>query len=300
MNDRPTHKKLTVYNKPFFVNELLNNIQPETITPEMFSGMVQESSLYDLSTILTAMTRQIDYSGMVPNFAGVFNDPQDVLETVTTLGCNQLIKIARLEPHLQNEVFDTLKGQPNTTIRALLVLNDLQKDVIDQLNRYRRGSTLAQAFRWATENALKGLYKDQKKLFSALFEEVIPFNARWVEYTGEPRISYPHRVVQGHVVEVWQFFFMPAMDDIRLPEPYERLWVGEVLRAITPKAYQRACVDDTFYDPQTPTGFIGLLGKVGGAMPRLIASQVSKNQQFRQQVMEEEEIASALYELFSR
>jgi hypothetical protein len=72
MEGKRTTQALTVYKKPFFVNELLKIIQPEAITPEIFADMVDESKVHEFNTILTAMTRQIDRSGVVPNLAGVY------------------------------------------------------------------------------------------------------------------------------------------------------------------------------------------------------------------------------------
>jgi hypothetical protein len=292
--------KMTVYNKPFFVNELLRIIQPGSITPKMFAEMVKESRSYDVNTILTAMTRQIDYSGVVPNLAGIYNDPQDVFEALVNLGHVQLLKIAQFDPELQMEIFETLKGEQGTTLRALLVLDECQREVIGRLIQDRQRSPLALALRQAAEEALKELYKTSQNLDSPMFDEVISLDDRCVLYSGEPRICYPKHVYAGGVVEVWQFFFMPVIREIRLQRPFERHTAGEILERITPKVYQRGCVDDTTYNPRTPSGFMGLLGKVGGALPRLIARQVKKNEQIREQVMREEETSAALQELFSR
>ncbi len=293
-------KKITVYNKPFFVNELLKIIQPGSITPEMFAEMVKESRPFDLNTILTAMTRQIDYSGVVPNLAGMYEDPQDVFEVLVNLGHIQLLKIAEFDPEMQMEIFDTLKGDQDTTLRALLVLDECQREVIGRLSQERQQSPLALALREATEEALKELYKRTENLYSSTFDEIISLSDRSVIYTGQPRIAYPKHVYAGGVVEVWQFFFMPELWEIRLHRPFERNTVGSILDRITPKMYKRGCVDDTTYNPRTPSGFMGLLGKVGGALPRLIARQVKKNEEIKQQVMREEAVSTALHELFSR
>lgn len=290
---------LTVHNKPFLVNELLRTLQPGAITPKMFADMVNESRAYDLNTILTAMTRQIDCSGVVPNLAGVYTDPQDVLEVLMNLGHTQLLKIAQFDSELQDEVFETLRGNWGTTLRALLVLDECQRDVIGQLTRVRQQSPLALVLRQSTEDALKALYKNPENLNSPMFDEVISLDDRSVIYSGEPHIGYTGHVYNGGVVEVWQFFFMPKVDEIRLRPPFERYKVGEILHKITPKAYTRGYVDDNLYNPRTPAGFMGLLGKVGGALPQLIARQVKRNERLREQVMNEEAYETALYELFA-
>jgi hypothetical protein len=300
MENIKTVATLTVYNKPFFVNELLRNIQPDSIKPKLFAEMVKESRTFDINTMLTAMTRQIDCSGVVPNLAGVYDDPEDVLEMLMNLGHVQLMKIAQLDHELQNEVFETLKGGPDTTLRGLLVLDECQAEIIGQLMQVRQRSALALAMRRATEEALKDLYKKKRNLCSSTFDSVISYDDRRMLYNGEPCICYLKHVYRGHVVEVWQYFFMPKLDDIRLPAPFERYCAGKLLTHITPKDFRRGYVDDAKFDPRTPSGFIGLLGKVGGALPRLIARHVKKNELLRQQVMREEEIAAALRELFSR
>jgi hypothetical protein len=300
MEGTRTTEASTVYNKPFFVNELLRIIQPGSITPEMFAEMVNESRAHDINTLLTAMTRQIDRSGVVPNLVGVYENPQDVLEVLMNLGHVQLLKVARFDPEMQTEIFETLKENQGITLRALLVLDECQREVISQLIQVRQQSPLALALRQANEQALKELYKYPENLHSQMFDEVISLADRCMIYTGEPNICYPTRVYQGGVVEVWQFFFMPKIGEIRLPAPFERYIVGEILERVTPKLFKRGYVDDTQYDPRTPSGFMGLLGKVGGALPRLIARQVKKNEQIREQVMREEAKSTALYELFSR
>jgi hypothetical protein len=211
----------------------------------------------------------------------------------------QLTKIARLDPDLQIEVFDTLKGNHGASLRALLVLDDCHEEVIRHLSQLRQQSPLALALRQATEAALRSLYKDPEHLSSPMFEDVVGYKDRSVIYSGEPHISYPKHVYEGGVVEVWQFFFMPAIRDIRLAVPYERHMVGDLIQHITPKVYRKDITDDTGYNPRAPSGFLGLLGKVGGALPRLIARQVKRNEKLHQRVMREEEIATGISDLFS-
>jgi hypothetical protein len=297
-----THKTYpeTVFNKPFFVNELLAAIRPDVITPQMFEAMVRESRAFDLNTMLTAVTRQIDVTGLVPNLAGIFEDAQDVLEELTNLGHFQLMKIGRLDADLQTEVYATLKGTPQTSLRALLVLDEIQGEIIQHLLQLRQLSHLAMAIRQATEAALRSLYQQPIDLGSATFDGLVGYEDRLQLQQGEPRICYRKRVSEGAVVEVWQYFFMPKIGEIQLANPFGNSTVGRVVQSITPHVFLRKFVDDSRFDPRTPVGFIGLVGKVGGAFPRLIARQVKENAVYREQVMHEQEAARVLYELYSR
>jgi len=290
----------TVFNKPFFVNELLAAIRPDVITPGMFEAMVQESRAFDLNTILTAVTRQTDVTGLVPNLAGRYDDAQDVLEELMNLAHTQLMKIARLDGDLQTEIYATLKGTPQTTLRALLVLDEMQGEIIQHLLLLRQQSPLAMAIRQASERALRSLYHKPLDLVSAIFDGVIGYEDRLQLQQGEPRICYRKRVSEGAVVEVWQYFFMPKIDEIQPAEPFGHFTAGQVVQRITPHVFLRKLVDDSRFDPRTPVGYMGLIGKVGGAFPRLIAQQVKENAAHREQVMREQEVARVLYELFSR
>ncbi len=294
-----TTDRLAVYNKPFFVNELLAAIYPECITHGMFDEMVKDSRVYDLSTILTAMTRQIDISGFTPNLAGIFKNPQEVLEFMANLGHAQLLKISKWDLETQTEIFNTLKGT-RCTLRALLILDESQREVISQFVQIRQRSKLALAVRLVTEDSLRDLYRNPLKLRSYMFDKAICFHDRSPLYQREPRICYPKRVKDGAVVEVWQLFYMPMLGRIRLPESFGRFTVKQVLSAITPDIYRRGMKEDFNFDPCTPLGFMGLLGKVGGALPRLIAGQVRKNVQFKEKVFQEQELARSLYESYCR
>lgn len=294
-----TVNAVTVYDKPFFVNELLDAIHPEKITPNVFKELVNESRVYDLSAILTATTRQIDVSGLVPNFAGVYDNPEDVLEALMELGHLQLLKIHQYDQELQDEIFSTIEGGAFNSFRALLILDQCQYEVIQELTNLRHSSPLAMAIRKSTEEALKNLYRDPFRLRSPMFDEVIHLGDRLCIYEGEPRICYPHRVVNGAVVEVWQFFIMPKIKNIRLPAEYQFKSVGDIIESITPRVFKRDYNNIQRFDPRTPSGFIGLLGKVGGALPRLIARQVKRNKQLRALMMDEEALTAELFELFT-
>ncbi len=291
--------RLAVYNKPFFVNELLAAIRPDCITHEMFDEMVKDSRVFDLGTMLTAMTRQVDSSGIIPNLAGIADNPQDVLELFANLGHEQLMMISQCEPGLQKDVFDTLEGV-RCTLRALLILDESQRQVINKLSQLRQGSHLALAIRQATEESLRDLYRSPLKLKSYPFDKAICYHDRSPLYQKEPRICYPKRVKDGAVVEVWQFYFIPPLNRVRLPDEFGRLSVKQALDRITPDIYKRKNKGETKFDPRTPLGYMGLLGKVGGALPQLIASQVRKNEKIREKVMHEQEIARSLYETYSR
>jgi hypothetical protein len=101
------------------------------------------------------------------------------------------------------------------------------------------------------------------------------------------------------VNEVWQYYFLPDSYQISLPLPYRSLTVGSVLEEITPEIYKRVDGNEMIFDPRTPSGFMGLLGKVGGAMPRLIARQIKADEHLLKRVMREEEVSGVLYELFT-
>jgi hypothetical protein len=290
---------MTVYNKPPFVNEILDAIQPEGISLRSFTDLVKESRVYDLSTILTAMIREIDLTGLLPNLAGVYTDPQEVLEALVNLGHEQLLKIHPLDPDLKEEVFTALQGG-RCTLRALLVLNERQREVIAHLSHVRQGSPMAQAFRQATEKALRDLYHHPDKLVSDMFSKVISYQDLSVLYRDEPHICYSPRIHNDSVAEVWQFFFMPRLERIHLPASFHRFTVAGILDQMTPHTFSRKYNDDQHFDPRTPTGFIGLLGKVGGALPRLLVAQAEKNELLRKRLALENEIADSMYGLFSR
>jgi hypothetical protein len=292
--------KITVYNKPFFVNELLRIIQPGVMTPTLFDRLVTESREFEPATILTAMTRQIDCSGLVPNLAGMCSNPEEVLEVLVNLGHAQLLKIAQLEADLQAEVFDTLMGDPETSLRGLMVLDDCQRRVVAQLAELRQRSHFALALRQATENALYELFRDPVRVHNPMFDKNIAYEDRAIIYSGEPHICYFKHIQDDAVMEVWQYFSMPKLANIDLPEPYSRFSVEDVLDEVTPRIFRRGETDDARFDPRKPIGFIGLLGKVGGALPRLIARQIKQDEQIHARIMREEELASALYTLFSR
>ncbi len=289
----------SVYNNPPLVNEILDEMRPDGITPRTFARMVEDSREFDLGTILTAMTRQIDLSGLIPNLVGTCDDPQDTLEILANLGHAQLMEICHLDVGLQVEVFAALKGG-RCTLRALLALDECQHAVIDCLSSYRQRSPLAQAFRQATETALRELYHHPEKMVSDIFDRVISYRDLRVLYQGVPRICYTSRLRNGILAEVWQYFFIPRLERVRLPAPYQALTTAGILERITPHIYNRRLSDDRRFDPHTPTGFIGLLGKVGGALPRLLVRQAEKNELLRKQRASEYELAENLYGLFSR
>lgn len=289
----------SVYNKPPFVNEILDEIRPDGISHWLFDKLVKESRMYELSTILTAMVRNVDLSGVIPNLAGAYTDPQDVLELLTNLGHRQLLKIDRLDQIFQDEIFAALKGN-RCTLRALLKLDESQREVIEQLTQIRQSSPLAQAIRQSTEGALRDLFHHPEKMVSELFDQVLSLHEKSVLYHHEPRICYSTRIKNGNVVEVWQFFFVPRIETLRLPAPFKPLTVVEALEKITPHMYTRKYGDDGTFDPRTPSGYIGLLGKVGGALPRLIAAQVEQNELLRKKLTSEYDLSEAMHGLFSR
>lgn len=289
----------TVYNKPPFINEILSVIKPETLSVRDFKRLVEESSIYDVNTMLTAMTREMDVSGLVPNLAGSCNDPQEVLKVMTDIGHKQLMTLSNMGKEIQIEVQETLTGR-DFSMRAMVILDEIQKNVIDELTAIRQKSPLALAVRQATEVALRLLYKSPTKIHSEIFDKAIRLDERDVLEHGEPRISYPRHVIDGNIHEVWQYFQIPHVEKVRLPGHFSKLTVGQVLECITPEFYIRDSRYDDRYDPESPVGFMGLLGKVGNALPRLILAQVKRNNRIKEMVLREDAVARALYELFTK
>jgi len=260
---------------------------------------VEESSIYDVNTMLTAMTREMDVSGLVPNLAGSCNDPQEVLKVMTDIGHKQLMTLSNMGKEIQIEVQETLTGR-DFSMRAMVILDEIQKNVIDELTAIRQKSPLALAVRQATEVALRLLYKSPTKIHSEIFDKAIRLDERDVLEHGEPRISYPRLVIDGNIHEVWQYFQIPHVEKVRLPGHFSKLTVGQVLECITPEFYIRDSRYDDRYDPESPVGFMGLLGKVGNALPRLILAQVKRNNRIKEMVLREDAVARALYELFTK
>lgn len=289
----------TVYNKPPFINEILDVIKPETLSVRDFNRLIEESSIYDVNAMLTAMTREMDVSGLVPNLAGTCNDPQEVLKILTDISNKQLISLAEMEKEIQQEVHETLTGR-DFSMRAIVILDEIQKDVIRELTVIRQRSPLALAVRQASEEALRQLYQSPIKIHSDVFDKAIRLDERDVLEHGAPRISYPRHVVDGNVTEVWQYFQIPHVQKIRLPGHFGKFTVGQVLESITPEFYIRDSRYDDKYDPESPVGFLGLLGKVGNALVRLIVTQVKRNGRIKEMVLREDAVARALYELFTR
>jgi hypothetical protein len=289
----------TVYNKPPFINEILSVIKPETLSVRDFNRLIEESSIYDVNAMLTAMTREMDVSGLVPNLVGTCNDPQETLKVLTDISHKQLMSINEMEPEIQQEVRETLTGR-DFSMRAIVILDEIQKNVIADLTAIRQKSPLALAVRQASDDALRQLYKSPIKIRSEIFDKAIRMEERDVLEHGVPRISYPRHVVDGDVVEVWQYYQIPHVQKVRLTGHFGKLTVGQVLESITPEFYIRDSRYDDRYDPESPVGFLGLLGKVGNALVRLIITQVKRNSRIKEMVLQEDAMARALYELFTR
>lgn len=288
----------TVFNNPPFINEILSVIKPETLSIRDFDKLIEESSIYDVNNMLTAMTREIDISGLVPNLAGTCNDPQESLNILTEISHRQLMYLTGLGKEIQQEVFDTLKGS-DFSMRAIVILDDIQRNVIEELTIIRKRSDLAMAMRQACEDALGQLYKSPLKIRSEIFDKAIRLDERVVLEHGVPRISYPRQMKGVDVVEVWQYYHLPHIRTVHLPGHFGKLTVGQVLENITPEFYIRDSRYDDQYDPDSPVGFLGLLGKVGNALVRMIITQVKRNTRIKEMVLREDSVAKALYELFT-
>ncbi|MBA4420581.1 MAG: hypothetical protein C0391_05490 [Anaerolinea sp.] len=289
----------TVYNKPPFINEILAVIRPEALTARDFRGLVEAASIYDINTMLMDMTREYDVSGMVPNLAGTCTNPQEVLKVYTDIAHQQLTRLAGMEPEIRVEVLETLTGS-DFSMRSLVILDDIQRDVIGQLTTIRQGATLALAVRQVMVDALRLLYRTPIKIRSEIFDEALNMEELETQTHGVPRICYPRLSVEGEIREVWQYFHLPRVEHVRLPAHFSRLNVKQVLESLTPDFYIRDSKYDGHYDPESPVGFMGLLGKIGNALPRIVVEQVKRNARIKEMVMREDAISRALYELFTR
>jgi len=288
----------TVYNKPPFVNEILNAIKPDSLSITDFRKLIEESSKYDINTMLTAMTREVDISGLVPNLAGSCGDAEEVLKFLTEIGHKHLLTIKSLERDIRIEVLETLTGS-DFSLRAMLILDEIQRDVIGQLLPIRQKWPMATAVRQASEASLRELYKTPIKIHSDVFDKAILLNEREVLKRGEPRICYPSVVVDGGVLEVWQYFQLPRLENIILPGHFNKFSMRQVLENITPKFYIKDSSYDDRYDPESPVGFMGLLGNVGNALPRMFVTQIKKNSRLNEMIQKDNVISRSLYELFT-
>jgi hypothetical protein len=293
-----TGAEYTVFNKPPYVNEILYELKPDALSARDFRLLVAEASGYDINTMLTYMTRELDVSGLVPNLAGVCASPQEVLKVMAEIGHEQLLQIRGLEPALRREVMDALIGT-DCSLRALLVLDDAQRAVVAQLLTYRRGSELALAVRQAMEDHLRQLYRSPIKIRSEVFDWALTVDALDAQMHGIPRICYPYRAAGGDVREVWQYFHLPRLEFIHLGGHFSHLTVREVLAGLTPDFYLRGSKYDDHFDPASPVGFMGLLGKVGGTLPRMVVERVRRDSRIQALVQRDELASQALYELFT-
>ncbi len=289
----------TVYNRPPFINGILSAIKPNTISLPIFNRLVEESAIFDITTMLTDMTREKDVSGLVPNLAGTCADYKESFKLLTDIGHRQLLLISKMDREIQIEIFDTLLER-DFSLRAVLVLDDIQKNVVAELTKIRESSSLAIALRDASEEALIDLYKSPKRLRSSIFDKAIQAVDRSILLKGKPRIAYPKLVVDGDVLEVWQYFHIPRVENVKLKGNYSKFSVGQILDAITPEYYYRESGKIDRFDPESPADFMGLLGKVGNAIPRLIIADIKRNQKINDLVMQEDAVARAMYELFTK
>jgi hypothetical protein len=204
-----------------------------------------------------------------------------------------------MDREIQIEIFDTLLER-DFSLRAVLILDDIQKKVVAELTKIRESSSLAIALRDASQEALIDLYKSPKRLRSSIFDKAIQAVDRSILLKGNPRIAYPKLVVDGDVLEVWQYFHIPRVENVKLKGNYSKFSVGQILDAITPEYYYRESGKIDRFDPESPADFMGLLGKVGNAIPRLIIADIKRNQKINDLVMQEDAVARAMYELFTK
>jgi hypothetical protein len=291
-------EEYTVYNKPPFVNEILAAIRPETLNEKEFISMVHASAVYDVNTMMMTMTREYDVSGMVPNLVGVCKGPQEVLKIFTEIAHSRLSTLSNMGMDIYNEVMETLAGS-SFSMRALVILDDIQRDVISRMLIYRQSSELAMSTRQAMEDSLRLLYLTPIKIRSEIFDQALRLGELERQWQGIPRICYPRLVNNGEVQEVWQYFHLPRLEYIHLSEHSHKLTVLQELNSLTPDFYIRDSSYDDHYDPESPVGFMGLLGKIGNALPRMVVEQVKRNSRIKANVLKEDAVSSALYELFT-
>jgi len=292
-------EEYTVYNKPPYINEILTVIRPKNLNEQEFTALIRASSIYDINTMMMTMTREYDVSGMVPNLVGVCKGPQEVLKVYTDIAHSQLTVLANEGRDIYNEVVQTLTGQ-DFSIRALVILDDIQRNVISRMLTYRQSSDLALATRQAMEDALRKLYSTPVKIRSEIFDKALRLGELDGQWQGVPNICYPRLIQNGEVREVWQYYHLPRVEFIRLPGHQQKLTVMQELKILTPDFYIRDSSYDDHYDPESPIGFMGLLGKIGNALPRMVVELLKRNDQITRQVLREDEVSNVLYELFTR
>ena len=287
---RPQEQEFPIcieFGSPPFIDSLLAHHPDVPISPKRFNAIVDESRGYEESFILVQMTRQVDVSGFVANLAGTCDRPADALAHLAALGKQELDTLqqkADIDEKIPNEVFETLLGQ-NVTLRAVLILDDMQGDVVRKLTAIREGSPIALAFKEANKTALRDLYAREGELRR-------PFHLLTTEeqmklWSGKPRIGYARYDTNHAVHAVNHYFLRPDLRSVRIPA-FGNQTARDILTAITPDYFNRAHRTSDMHDnPQTPEGLIALLGKISHPLPRFIAEYLKKDTEVHQRILRE-------------
>lgn len=283
------------------INDVLAILRDQTypyyVQPETLRSILEATSHLQEGAIRTKMVRGRsgdevgDLSGYVTNLAGICSTPDETLRILDNLGFQQLQKIEKLNPDIQDEVFAALRGD-HATMRAIIVLDECQNAVMRYLSDMRDRSQLARDIRDANQKALRELYANPDNLHS-VWDNNVAWPDRHVLYDGTPRICYAGTTDHnGHVTFVNRYFFYPKISHIRLGEQYGHLSVGQILDQITPDYYKRQ--NDHLYtrDVRTPSGVIEQLGRVGDPLAQVIAEGINRDKELRARIMQQEAAAS--------
>lgn len=299
-NPRREIGPLVELGEPPFVNHLLYAIRPVEISLKRFLAIAEEARPYEEGAMLTTMTRTIDRTGLIPNFIGSAKSPEKVYGQLMHLANAQLRKIreyGKISPEVPQEIFDALQGG-RATLRSVLLLDSLQEDIIREVTEVRNCSPLALAVRRVNRQALTDLYQDRQQFMArgGFLSEVNRIKLR----SGEPRICYIPTVRDGAVVFVQQYFIYPRLSSVSLGGEFGAQTVADLLAEITPDCFKRKHQNSFVYDAQTPEGFMGLLGKVAGALPHFLAKWIKQDEGMMRRVMEERESRELVVDMLRR
>ncbi len=279
---------------------------PPGLSVEEVKPIIDQSHRFDLTTILNAMTCQVDMTGLAPNFIGVdrsiinpsfargTSSAQDVLLALIELGGEKLLEIREYPLDLHAEIIDALAGG-KCTLRALSVLDQMQGDIIARLRSVRDTSPLALAIRQANEKAAYDLYADadNRRLMISHFDPSLVglknIYAELDRYFCQPRIVYTmSKGPEGCVSHINYSFYMPNLFKVRLGKEFHHASVGELIESITPDIYRKMEGEIVQYNPNTPWGFIALLKDFGAPFPRIVADQIKADECLRKKVLSEQ------------
>jgi hypothetical protein len=279
---------------------------PPGLSVEEISPIIDKSHKFDIPTILTAMTGQVDMSGLAPNFAGVdrsllnpnfvkaTSNAQDVLLELIKLGGEKLLEIGEYPNDIKAEIFVAL-GSGKCTLRALNILDQVQGEIIARLRSIRETSPIALAIRQANEKALYNLYanpENRRLIISHLNPQAVGLKNIYAEldhYYSQPRIVYTIlKGPDGRASHVNYAYYLPNIFKVRLGKDFRNASVGELVETITPDIYRKFEGENIQFDPKSPWGFIALLRDFGTPFLRIIADQIKASEDLRKKVVSEQ------------